>query len=250
MKKILLIVLFLVLGASLVFAAQGNSSSAGQQGNNSPSDNKVIGGDRDEHGCLIAAGYSWNDSEQECVREWSHDSDRYQNSSGIGQQLSEQIRARKEEIKSGEYNGSLGQLLRVRELAQNLRELRVNDVPAKTDMNLIADIDSEGKTKLKATLRNGQEKEIKIMPDTASQRALERLRLKVCSPEKNCTIELKDVGNGATEKVQYEVQIERHSRILGIFSKKMQVRAEVDAETGETNVHKPWWAFIATEPAE
>jgi len=31
---------------------------------------KIIGGDKDSGGCLIAAGYSWNESKQECVREW------------------------------------------------------------------------------------------------------------------------------------------------------------------------------------
>ncbi|HEU4677101.1 MAG TPA: MliC family protein [Candidatus Paceibacterota bacterium] len=30
----------------------------------------VIGGDRDEHGCLIAAGYSWCDARGECERPW------------------------------------------------------------------------------------------------------------------------------------------------------------------------------------
>jgi hypothetical protein len=30
----------------------------------------LIGGQRDEHGCLGPAGYSWNVSEGECVREW------------------------------------------------------------------------------------------------------------------------------------------------------------------------------------
>ena len=29
-----------------------------------------IGGDTDEHGCLIAAGYSWCEAKQKCVREW------------------------------------------------------------------------------------------------------------------------------------------------------------------------------------
>ena len=47
---------------------------------NSNTDKKLIGGDKDSHGCLIGAGYSWNESEKACVREWSHDSDRYQNS--------------------------------------------------------------------------------------------------------------------------------------------------------------------------
>lgn len=39
---------------------------------------KVIGGDTDEHGCLGPAGYSWNESEKECVRNWETGEDRYQ----------------------------------------------------------------------------------------------------------------------------------------------------------------------------
>jgi len=31
---------------------------------------KLIGGQRDEHGCLGPAGYSWNESINACVREW------------------------------------------------------------------------------------------------------------------------------------------------------------------------------------
>jgi eight-cysteine-cluster-containing protein len=31
---------------------------------------KPIGGDTDEHGCLIAAGYSWCESKQKCLRIW------------------------------------------------------------------------------------------------------------------------------------------------------------------------------------
>jgi len=210
MKKLLLITLFLILGVSFVFGAQNDS--IGKANNSAVEKN--------------------------------------QTNQGIGQELNEQIRERKEEIKNGNYTSPLGQLLNVKELAANLRELRVNGVSAQTSLNITAETDSEGKTKLKTKLKNGQEIEIKIMPDTASERALERLRLKVCSPEKNCTIQLKDVGSGETEKVQYEVQLERHSRILGIFQKKMQVRAEVDAENGDVNIHKPWWAFLATEPAE
>lgn len=38
----------------------------------------VIGGQRDEHGCLGAAGYSWNETEKECVREWEKAEGRYQ----------------------------------------------------------------------------------------------------------------------------------------------------------------------------
>src|SRR3989344_2089947 len=210
MKKLLLITLFLILGVSFVFGAQNDS--IGKANNSAVEKN--------------------------------------QTNQGIGQELNEQIRERKEEIKNGNYTGPLGQLLNVKELTANLRELRVNGVSAQTSLNITIETDSEGKTKLRTKLKNGQEKEIKIMPDTASEKALERLKLKVCSPEKNCTIQLKDVGSGETEKVQYEVQLERHSRILGLFHKKMQIRAEVDAENGDVNIHKPWWALLDAEPAE
>lgn len=35
----------------------------------------VIGGDKDTHGCLIAAGYSWNDTIGACARSWELDAD-------------------------------------------------------------------------------------------------------------------------------------------------------------------------------
>ena len=35
-----------------------------------PEENKAIGGDKDEHGCLISAGYSWCGEKQKCLRTW------------------------------------------------------------------------------------------------------------------------------------------------------------------------------------
>ena len=100
---------------------------------------------------------------------------------------------------------------------------------------------NQNKTRLRVKLSNGEKAEIKIMPDTASKNALERLRLKVCNEENNCTIKLKETGKGENIKANYEMQIERHSKIFGIFQKKMQVRAEVNAENGNVEkVKKPW----------
>ncbi len=31
---------------------------------------QIIGGDKDKHGCLIAAGYSWCEEKQKCIRTW------------------------------------------------------------------------------------------------------------------------------------------------------------------------------------
>ncbi len=172
-------------------------------------------------------------------------------SQGIGQELVELIREAKREFKEGNFTGPQGQFMNVREIVRGLKELRVGKIVAQTRMNLTEETDEQGKKKLKVKLKNGKEFEIKIMPDTASERALERLRLKVCSEENNCTIELKETGKGDNAKPTYEVQVERHSRILGLFKKKMQVRAEVNAENGEVmKVRKPWWAFLASEPAE
>jgi hypothetical protein len=100
----------------------------------------------------------------------------------------------------------------------------------------------ENETKLIIQLSNGGKTEIKIMPDTASERAIGRLRLKVCNETNNCTIQLKEVGG----KAVYEIQVQRHYRILGLFKVKAQNKAEVDAETGEIKVKKPWWSFLAT----
>ena len=89
------------------------------------------------------------------------------------------------------------------------------------------------------------------MPNTASETALQRLRLKVCSEENECQIELKEVAQNNQIKVAYEIKTQRQSKILGLFGARMQVQAQVDAENGEIiQVKKPWWAFLATEPQE
>lgn len=153
-------------------------------------------------------------------------------------------------ITAGNYVGEGGQQIQVQEMANNKIQLKVGGVSADCAGELIQEM-VQNKTQLKMKLSNGENAEIKIMPDVASERALERLRLKVCSEENNCQIELKEVGQGTQTKAAYEVQIERRSRILGIFQKKMQVQAQVDAESGEIiQTKKPWWAFLASEPEE
>ena len=89
------------------------------------------------------------------------------------------------------------------------------------------------------------------MPDTASERAIERLQLKVCSEEAGCQIELKEVGEGNEARLAYEVKAQKTSRGFGLFKKDMQVEAQVDAESGEViQSNKPWWAFLASESEE
>lgn len=35
-----------------------------------PNETKIIGGDKDEGGCLVGAGYSWCEAKNKCLRVW------------------------------------------------------------------------------------------------------------------------------------------------------------------------------------
>ncbi len=168
------------------------------------------------------------------------------NSNGIGNELNQLVRAKITELKEGNYTGPLGQLLNVKQISANLRELRSNGISAKTELNITAEEDNG--TKFKAHLSNGQESEIKIMPDRASETAIAKLKLNACSEENNCTIELKEVGNNNEIKTAYDVKAKKPVKVFGLFRAKMNVEANVDAETGEVISSKvPWWSSISTE---
>lgn len=107
---------------------------------------------------------------------------------------------------------------------------------------------TQEQNRIHVTMSNGMNSEIKIMPDVASERALERLKLKMCE---NCTLELKEVGEGNETKMAYEMKAQKRAKVLGIFGANMNVEADVDAETGEViKSRKPWWAFLASESDE
>ena len=151
-------------------------------------------------------------------------------------------------VKDGSYTGEGGQQVMIQKQLNNQMQLRVNNVSADCGLNLTQQ-QIQNKTKLETKLSNGRNAEIKIMPDTASETALQRLRLKNC--DEDCTIELKEVGSGNQVKAAYEVKTQRQSKVFGLFRARMNVQAQIDAETGEViRVNKPWWAFLATEPAE
>jgi hypothetical protein len=111
---------------------------------------------------------------------------------------------------------------------------------AKTSMNVSQGED--GKTY--AGLSNGKNAEIKIMPDSASEKALGVLNAK-CE-ESGCKIELREVGKGEETKAAYEVQAKKEVKVLGMFKSQMKVKAEVDAESGEViKTKNAWWGFLA-----
>ena len=158
-----------------------------------------------------------------------------------------QTRAR---VMDGTHMTEDGKMIRVQNQANNRIRLEAEGVSADCACNLTQE-QIQNRTRLNAKLSNGRNAEIKIMPNTASERALERLRLRVCSEENNCSIELKEVGEGEQAKLAYEMKVQKQSKFLGLFRKRMQVKAQIDSETGEViRTKKPWWAFLASEPEE
>jgi len=81
------------------------------------------------------------------------------------------------------------------------------------------------------------EKEIKVMPSTTSEVAINQLKLK------DYSIELKDVG-----KPVYEITGKTNVKVLGFIRAEMTIKSQVSAETGEVEkINKPWWSFLAKE---
>jgi hypothetical protein len=160
---------------------------------------------------------------------------------GLGKMLRQRVHA-------GVYTNDAGEEFRVSELAKNRLRLHAGNASADCDCNLTEEKE-KNRTRLRVHHLNGRNTEVKIMPNVASETALRRLRLRVCNESNNCTLELKEVAVGRNNtRAAYELQAERHFRILWLFRVKAQIRAQVDAENGEVLSEKgPWWAFLASE---
>jgi len=125
----------------------------------------------------------------------------------------------------------------------NKESLKVGDVKVETDLPMKV----EGNN-IQVTKSNGVKSDIKIMPSVASETAIERLKLKFCTEENNCTIILKEVGEGAEIRLAYQVKAQKNVKVFGLFKAKINVEANIDAETGEViSAHKPWWSIISTD---
>ena len=101
-------------------------------------------------------------------------------------------------------------------------------------------------TKIKIKLSNDERKELKILPDQASEIARERLKAR------NLTkIELREKIRNNIPVVVYHIEGDKPGKFLGIFKFAMNVQTEIDPETGEVIItSKPWWAFLVAEDDE
>jgi len=223
MKKIFLVLLVSLMAISLVLAARGDAGT-GKQGTGATD-----------------AGSDTAKTRQGTGNGTQTNTELQTQNQGENSQLQNQVR-----VQTGNYMNQAGQQMQIQSGVGNEVKLKVGGVEAKSKMQVGSEYDSvQNRTKLQVKLSNGLNSEVKVMPDSASEKALERLKAK-CEDE--CTIELKEVGTGNQIKAAYEIKTQKEARVLGIFKAKMQVQAQIDAETGEfIKAKKPWWAFLAAE---
>lgn len=97
------------------------------------------------------------------------------------------------------------------------------------------------------TLQNGTYASIKIMPEKASQTAIDKLKIHNCNESDNCSIQLKEVGEVNKTRAVYEVKVKKHIKIFGLFKRDIDVSSEIDATTGDVvATHRPWYDYLST----
>jgi len=69
LRVLRLIAVALLAAAFLVLPAAAIDIS-GQGVNVTAAETPLVGGDKDEHGCIASAGYTWCEPKQKCLREW------------------------------------------------------------------------------------------------------------------------------------------------------------------------------------
>jgi hypothetical protein len=89
-------------------------------------------------------------------------------------------------------------------------------------------------SKLTMQTSSGTDKEIKVMPEEA---------IAILGMNSVQSTELKD----ESEKAVYSISGTKQEKILLVFPVNMNIKAKVNAQTGEIiSLEKPWWSFLAT----
>lgn len=198
--------------------------------NKKTNNSNLVGNDKDEYGCIGSAGYSWCEEKQKCLRVWE------ENCSDIPKCVL--IGTRSE---GWEYKGK-------NEWARCSGCIAICDAIDSDSEGWYSKCnDSEPSQLISLANCKNIKNKIKILPETASQRARERLG------ELGFNITLKEVPNcmgkdlPCTNKNIYEAKAEKEVKILGFIKTKAKLSAEIDAETGDVNnIKRPWWSFLAS----
>ena len=118
---------------------------------------------------------------------------------------------------------------------------------ARSDLEISENETVDGNVSIKVKLKDGRHKDIKILPDRASEIAKARMRAKYG----NDSLEIREIMHKNVPKVVYHLEGNSSGKFLGVFKSNMNVQTEVDAETGEVVlVKRPWWAFMVKADAE
>lgn len=74
MKRLLVLILYIVLGFMLNRFLKSNPFNSSQVDNmvfkSSSPVQQMLGGDKDEHGCIGSAGYTWCELKGKCLKLW------------------------------------------------------------------------------------------------------------------------------------------------------------------------------------
>jgi len=123
------------------------------------------------------------------------------------------------------------------------RKIRIEgreDIEVETELEIDDDLEGN-ESDIGAISSDGKRHKIKVLPDRASEIAVERLRAK------NFTVELKEILHKNVPRVIYNIEADKEGKFLGVFKLKLRVEGQIDPETGEViETGKPWWAFLVT----
>src|SRR3989338_6642935 len=245
MKRVLLIslMIFLLFGMLLhtpiVFADENNNSGSS---NNSEDDDNSTANDSDGDEDI-------NDSDEDDLNETEDDNDENETEDDEDKDNRDRIKIRSREIITRGNctikierelkieNGKRVEVVKKKMVcADGTREEVKIRIEKRTDDGRIRE---RKEYKIKARFR-GNVTDIKIMPDRASEIAIERLRAL------NFTVELREVSRkGNVSRIVYHARAYKDGRFIGILKLKVRVETQIDPETGEIIMtSKPWWAFF------
>ncbi|MEK6910595.1 MAG: hypothetical protein AABW82_02370 [Nanoarchaeota archaeon] len=167
-----------------------------------------------------------------------------------GQVVREMIRERKKFIDSDGKERNVKLMMRERMENGKTRKLfraEEGGLEARSDLEISENETVDGNVSIKVKLKDGKHKEIKVLPDRASEIAKARMRAKYG----NDSLEIREIMHKNVPKVVYHLEGNSSGKFLGVFKSNMNVQTEVDAETGEVVlVKRPWWAFMVKADAE
>lgn len=76
MKKVVVLVLYSILGLLLYRFLKNFFNPVNVEkivSKTSDQAQQIVGGDKDEHGCIGSAGYAWCEKKGACIRPWEED---------------------------------------------------------------------------------------------------------------------------------------------------------------------------------